>query len=114
MHTHFILYVKNQDASTNFYRRVLELEPALNVPGMTEFRLSETSVLGLMPEVGIKKLLGESLPDPNQASGIPRAEIYLLVEDASQYFGRALQNGASILSDLASRDWGCPRRFRSA
>ncbi|MBS2004309.1 MAG: glyoxalase [Cyanobacteria bacterium SZAS LIN-5] len=106
MRTHFILYVKDQAASTNFYRRVLELEPTLNVPGMTEFTLSESSVLGLMPEVGIKKLLGEPLPDPNGASGIPRAELYLVVKDATQFFGRALQSSATALSELNLRDWG--------
>jgi len=35
---HFILFVADQDLSTRFYQRVLELEPALCVPGMTEKR----------------------------------------------------------------------------
>ena len=106
MLTHFILYVKDQGASTRFYERVLDQEPTLNVPGMTEFSLSETSVLGLMPESGIKQLLGEPLPDPSNARGIPRAEIYLVVNDASRYLGRALQNGATLLSELTLRNWG--------
>ncbi len=106
MHAHFILYVKDQKRSTDFYRVVLALEPVLNVPGMTEFALSEAAVLGLMPETGIKKLLGDPLPDPEQARGIPRAEIYLIVEDAAQYLARALSEGAQPLSDLVLRDWG--------
>lgn len=64
MRVHFILYVENQEESTRFYRSVLDLEPVLEVAGMTEFQLNESSVLGLMPETGIKKLLGPALPDP--------------------------------------------------
>lgn len=53
---------------------MLACAPSLNVPGMTGFTLSANCVLGLMPEAGIKRLLGERLPDPAQATGIPRAE----------------------------------------
>lgn len=106
MLAHIILYVKDQVASSNFYRYVLDLEPVLDVPGMTEFKLSDTCVLGLMPEIGIKKLLGEKLPDPNEAQGIPRAEVYLVVDSAAQYYERALQKNASALSALSLRDWG--------
>jgi len=35
----FILFVKDQEKSTSFYKSVLDLEPVLNVPGMTEFEL---------------------------------------------------------------------------
>ena len=106
MLAHIILYVKDQVASSTFYRYVLDLEPVLDVPGMTEFKLSDTCVLGLMPEIGIKKLLGEKLPDPNEAQGIPRAEVYLVVDSAAQYYERALQKNASALSALSLRDWG--------
>lgn len=106
MLTHVILYVKDQTASTDFYCHVLGIEPCLNVPGMTEFKLSEACVLGLMPEAGIKRLLGAVLPDPKGAQGIPRAEVYLVVTDAATYYRRALQKGASALSDLALRNWG--------
>jgi catechol 2,3-dioxygenase-like lactoylglutathione lyase family enzyme len=106
MLAHIILYVKDQVASSNFYRYVLDLEPVLDVPGMTEFKLSDTCVLGLMPEIGIKKLLGEKLPDLNEARGIPRAEVYLVVDSAAQYYERALQKNASALSALSLRDWG--------
>ncbi|MBI1938908.1 MAG: VOC family protein [Ignavibacteriales bacterium] len=101
-----ILYVKDQQASAKFYSNVLSKEPRLNVPGMTEFDMAEKSVLGLMPEVGIKRLLGEKLPDPSQANGIPRAEIYLMVDKPQEYFERAIKNGASELSKLEKRNWG--------
>ena len=63
MKSHFILYVANQEKSTRFYEIVFAQKPTLNVPGMTEFELNEGSVLGLMPSQGIKKLLGDKLPD---------------------------------------------------
>src|ERR1043166_4501095 len=78
---HFIFYVADQKRSAAFYSRVLDLPPELDVPGMTEFRLGEGAILGLMPAAGIKRLLGERLPDPNAAAGIPRAELYLLSDD---------------------------------
>lgn len=106
MYIHFILYVKNQEASAKFYRSVLALDPVLDVPGMTEFQLNESSVLGLMPETGIKKLLGPSLPDPEEAQGIPRSEIYFVLNDANVCYDRALANGAKSLSEFALRDWG--------
>jgi predicted enzyme related to lactoylglutathione lyase len=103
---HLILYVKDQARSTDFYAHVLACAPSLNVPGMTQFTLSANCVLGLMPEAGIKRLLGERLPDPAQATGIPRAELYLCVADAMAYHQRALDAGASELSGMADRDWG--------
>jgi len=101
-----ILYVADQQSSTGFYQAVLARQPDLNVPGMTEFRLSETCVLGLMPEAGIRRLLGESLPDPAQAKGVPRAEVYLTVDDPAAWHARALANGARELSPLTLRNWG--------
>ena len=106
MQAHFILYVRDQVVSAVFYRHVFDYEPTLDVPGMTEFCLSESVVLGLMPETGIKKLLGEPLPDPQLARGIPRAEVYLIVENAQAYYWRALSKGARPLSEPVTRDWG--------
>lgn len=102
----FILYVADQDRSTAFYARVLEIEPRLHVPGMTEFALSDAAVLGLMPEHGIKALLGSALPDPASARGTPRAEIYLLVPYPGRFHARAVEAGAKELSGLAPRSWG--------
>ncbi|MFN8657380.1 MAG: VOC family protein [Candidatus Obscuribacterales bacterium] len=106
MIAHFILYVRDQELSTLFYSSVLNIEPILNVPGMTEFQLSDTSILGLMPEAGIKRLLSERLPDPGAGHGIPRAELYLRISDAPQYHLRALAAGALELSPALARDWG--------
>jgi catechol 2,3-dioxygenase-like lactoylglutathione lyase family enzyme len=106
MIAHFILYVADQESSTQFYRAVLDREPRLHVPGMTEFVLSDGAILGLMPASGIKRLLGERLPDPSAAAGIPRAELYLVVDDPEGYHSRALKAGAKELSPLSLRDWG--------
>ncbi|MCP4216730.1 MAG: glyoxalase [bacterium] len=104
--THIILYVSNRESSTRFYASVLDMNPVLEVPGMTEFQLSDGTILGLMPEAGIKRLLGPGLPDPTEAQGIPRAELYLVVDDALPYHLRALKNNARELSPLEPRDWG--------
>ncbi len=104
--TLFILYVSDQKRSAEFYGKVLNRTPHLDVPGMTEFGLSGGCKLGLMPEAGIKRLLGEKLPDPAIAKGVPRAELYLIVDDASAYWARAVALGAKEISPLADRDWG--------
>lgn len=106
MSSMFILYVRDQKKSCYFYRTVLACEPTLDVPGMTEFSLGDGASLGLMPEAGIKKLLGGALPDPAGASGIPRAELYLHVENPGAYHRRALEFGGQELSSLKRRSWG--------
>jgi hypothetical protein len=102
----FILYVADQGAATIFWNRVLQRSPSLEEPGMTEFTLTEGAVLGLMPEAGISALLGEALPDPSGARGIPRSELYLVVDDPGGHHMRALAAGARELSPLARRAWG--------
>lgn len=106
MKAHLIFYVEDQKASAVFYTRVLAAKPRLDVPGMTEFDLGPDSVLGLMPAAGIKRLLGDKLPDPDRAAGVPRAELYLQTEDPAAFHRRALECGARELSALAPRDWG--------
>ena len=103
---HFIFYVIDQEKSTKFYGKVLGKAPRLNVPGMTQFDLPGGSTLGLMPTAGIKLLLGDSLPDPQSAAGIPRSELYLLVDAPSAYLQRAIDAGAVELSPVLPRDWG--------
>lgn len=104
--SHFILYVTDQKQSADFYAKVLGIEPSLNVPGMTEFRIGEKAVLGLMPEKGIKKLLGEKIEDPALAKKIPRSELYLFVDNPETFHNRAIAVGAVELSPCQPRDWG--------
>lgn len=104
--SHFVLSVANQARSTSFYSEVLATGPRLNVPGMTEFELPGGASLGLMPITGIRGLLGDALPDPGAAHGIPRAELYLLVEAPDLLHTRAVTAGAKELSPLQPRSWG--------
>lgn len=105
MRAHLILYVRDPAASRDFYVRVLACAPSLDVPGMTEFELGSGTVLGLMPEAGITRLLGPAI-DPSKLRGPGRAELYLLVDDPAVYHARALAAGARELSPLLRRDWG--------
>jgi uncharacterized protein len=102
----FILYVADQMRSARFYRAVLARDAALDVPGMTEFDLGDGARLGLMPERGIRRLLGATLPDPATGRGAPRAELYLRRFDAAAAHARALAAGAVELSPMRERDWG--------
>lgn len=101
---HFILYVADQQRSTSFYTAALAIMPHLDVPGMTEFAIGPSAVLGLMPTAAIERLL----PDLPLATDGPaaRAELYLLVDDPVAAHERALEAGARELSPVQARDWG--------
>lgn len=105
-HAMFIIYTADQQACRDFYSKVLGQQPTLDVPGMTEFRLMDGSSLGLMPEAGIQRLLGKSLPNPAFVSGTLRGELYLLVDDPQLCLNRAIKVGAKPLSDCQERGWG--------
>lgn len=102
----FIIYVKDQDKSKEFYEGLLEIKPSLHVPGMTEFILSKNVKLGLMPENGIAKIISHNLPHPNNGNGIPRCELYLKVEAPEKYLKRGIELGGKEISKLQNRDWG--------
>lgn len=102
----FILYVKNQEQSKNFYKVLLNKEPVLDVPGMTEFLLEENCKLGLMPEEGIAKILEDKVPHPSKGSGVPRCELYLVFDNASEIFARTINAGAKEISPIEKRNWG--------
>lgn len=102
----FIIYVKSQASSKNFYAQILLSEPTLDVPGMTEFQLAPGVKLGIMPEAGIAKIICPTMPNPADAAGIPRCELYLKFTDARAVLQRALASGAVLVSELSPRDWG--------
>lgn len=102
----FIFYVSDQQASRDFYRRVLGCEPTLDVPGMTEFSLSAEASLGLMPEDGIHKIIGGAMPHPRAGRDVPRAELYLRVDDVQASYDALLAAGGRPLSPPALRNWG--------
>lgn len=101
----FILYVADQTRSRDFYKSVLQLDPSLDVPGMTEFQIASHTLLGIMPEKGIANIL-KNMPHPEKGNGIPRCEIYLFVRDPSAFFDRAIKAGATSISASGPRDWG--------
>lgn len=100
-----ILYVADQKAATRFYKSVLKTVPSLDVPGMTEFDLGRDIRLGLMPLAGAKKLIGTE-NFPSSARDVPKAELYLLVDDAKSYLSRAVTSGAQLIHQVESKDWG--------
>jgi uncharacterized glyoxalase superfamily protein PhnB len=102
----FILYVNDQERSRIFYEAVLEKAPVLHVPGMTEFKIAEGVVLGLMPENGIAKIVSPVMPHPAEANGTPRCELYLIVGNPDECLQRAINSGAALVSPAQARDWG--------
>lgn len=106
MQVEFILYVQDQARSRDFYAAVLAQQPSLDVPGMTEFDLAPGCKLGLMPENGIARIITPAMRHPVDGQGIPRCELYLLVQDAAAYCNRALAAGALEVSPLSPRNWG--------
>jgi predicted enzyme related to lactoylglutathione lyase len=106
MKAHFILFVADRRRSSKFYSSVLQTQPSLDVPGMTEFPIGDAAVLGLMPEDGIARLLGTLIAHPSTARGTSRSELYLVVQNAADFQSRAMAAGARELSPLALRDWG--------
>lgn len=101
-----ILYVSSQAASRSFYVSALGQEPVLDVPGMTSFQLPGGARLGLMPEGDAASLLGTGVPSPASASGAPRAELYLLVDDLAAACTRLCEAGAREVSPPRRRPWG--------
>jgi predicted enzyme related to lactoylglutathione lyase len=102
----FIIYVSNQNRSKEFYSKLLNLEPYLDVDGMTEFKLNEFCKFGIMPEIGIAKILSDKMLNPSDGNGIPRCELYLKVENAIEYLKRGIKAGAKEVSPFQIRDWG--------
>lgn len=101
-----ILYVNDQETSCRFYQHIFRQQPNLHVPGMTEFNLSDSCKIGLMPNKGIAKILAGQTPHPDDGNGIPRCELYLYVVDVELEFSNALNSGATLISPVMDRDWG--------
>jgi lactoylglutathione lyase len=88
------------------YADLFEKQPVLNVPGMTEFELSEHVILGLMPTKSIAKIITPILPDPSRGQGIPRCELYLYIDHIEGVYERSQSLGFKQISPLEDRDWG--------
>lgn len=101
-----IFYVSDQQKSRDFYSAILQKSPDLDVPGMTEFNLTEGFKLGLMPENGIAKILLDKTAHPKTGSGIPRCELYILLDNIEEVYKLAIKAGAMEISQIQDRDWG--------
>lgn len=101
-----ILYVRNQRISKEFYCKVLKREPLVDVPGMTEFELGENILMGLMPNDGMARILGEKMPHPDTGYGIPRCELYLPVTDPDDGLRKLVEYGGKCISEGSLRNWG--------
>lgn len=101
-----ILYVADQQKSRDFYSAILQKSPDLDVPGMTDFNLGNGFKLGLMPENGIAKILLDSTPHPKTGNGIPRCELYILLDNIEEAYKIALKAGAKEVSKIQERTWG--------
>lgn len=101
-----ILYVNDQQESTNFYLKLFRQNPDLNVPGITEFKLAENCKLGLMPNKGIAKILSNKTPHPDIGNGIPRCELYFYVENIELEFENAINIGAKLICEIKDQNWG--------
>ncbi|GAB1452784.1 hypothetical protein MASR2M47_28400 [Draconibacterium sp.] len=101
-----ILYVKDQEKSCMFYQNIFRKEADLNVPGMTEFNISENFKIGLMPNTGIAKILDGKTPHPDRGNGVPRCELYLYVDNIQFEFDNAIKNEAKLISPIMDRNWG--------
>jgi len=102
----FILYVSNQGESSKFYQKIFRKLPDLDVPGMTEFVISDYCKLGLMPNKNIEKILKDIMPNPETGIGIPRCELYFYVDNIQFEFENAIKSGAKLINSVSIRDWG--------
>lgn len=101
-----ILFVNNQERSCDFYSKIFRKSPDIHVPGMTEFNITDTCKLGLMPEKKIIKILEDKTPNPQIGNGIPRCELYFYVDDIKSEYKNALNSGATLINEITDRDWG--------
>jgi len=105
-HTEIILYVNDQQKSTQFYELLFRKSADLNVPGMTEFIINNHCKLGLMPNEGIAKIITPALPHPNLGNGIPRCELYFIVENLQEEYENVKKLNSTIISEIEPRNWG--------
>lgn len=101
-----ILFVENQETSCMFYQRLFRKEADLNVPGMTEFNISETCKIGIMPNKGITTILEGKISNITIKSNIAKCELYLYVDNIQFELENAIKAGAKLLSPISKRNWG--------
>ncbi|MCK9225614.1 MAG: VOC family protein [Candidatus Muirbacterium halophilum] len=99
----FIIYVKEQNKSRDFYKQVFKINPILDVPGMTEFKIEGISI-GIMPKTGISNILDNKVIHADEKS--IKCELYFYVDCPEQYLEILEKNGGNKISDPIKRNWG--------
>lgn len=106
LQSNIILFVTDQNSSTEFYSNILRKKPELFVNGMTEFKISDNLILGLMPIDGIKKILDKEMFVDYNKNNSPKCELYFYVKNIENEYNNAIQSGAKLLSKIELRNWG--------
>ncbi len=101
-----ILYVDDQTKSKKLYEVVLGSKPVLDVPGMTEFELSSTHSIGLMPRKNIHKIITGDMSGLKDYHNAPVTELYLYIDEPEEVIENSLHQGAKLLCPLKIRNWG--------
>lgn len=94
-----ILYVRDVDASVEFYRDIVGLRHRFTRDGYAEFGTGEAR-FGLLEEVRAQELLRAKPP------GGGGSEVLFLVDDVDREADRLRGEGVSVLSGPADRAWG--------
>jgi SAM-dependent methyltransferase len=96
------MHKKEANLSTEFYSKLLDKQPILNVPGMTEFSLSENSILGLMPIKGIETLLENRINVASKTDNKVKAELYL-VTMIKKFFASQFKKPRGLFGNFYSK-----------
>lgn len=97
-----VLYVQDLERSKNFYELLLNVASA-DEPGNTEFPLTESTNLSLVPIEGLQRFLPQEHFAPAAAL---KAELYLFVDDPSRYLQQAEALGGRIVAQPEFKPWG--------
>ena len=101
-----IIYVENQEKARDFYKQVLAMEPLMDVPGMTEFKLDKNVLLGIMPNEGIARIMEGKVKNLGKSAAVPKCELYLPVDDPDEYYHRLIKAGGTGIVEGKARPWG--------
>lgn len=97
-----VFYVSDLERARGFYEVLLNVAPQ-EEGSSSEFALTESTNLSLVPMAGISKFLPEERFAP---SGTLKAELYLFVDDPHRYLQQAEALGGRIVAWPEFKPWG--------
>ena len=86
-----IIFVENQEKARDFYKEVLDMEPLMDVPGMTEFKLADNMLLGIMPMRNKNMMDIKTIKHWKRRNS--KCQIYLPVDEPDDYYNRVVKAG---------------------